>query len=127
MKLDAIGIVASNMKKSVAFYQMLGLSFQECENTQDHIEAVLPSGMRIMLDSQKLMQELKPNWTKPVGQRITLAFLCESPKAVDDLCSKVEQAGFGIETQPWDAFWGQRYATVLDPDGNAVDLFAPLA
>jgi uncharacterized glyoxalase superfamily protein PhnB len=23
-----------------------------------------------------------------------------------------------------DAFWGQRYATVLDPDGNPVDLFA---
>jgi uncharacterized glyoxalase superfamily protein PhnB len=25
-----------------------------------------------------------------------------------------------------DAFWGQRYATVLDPDGNSVDLFASL-
>lgn len=23
--------------------------------------------------------------------------------------------------------WGQRYATVLDPDGNIVDLFAALA
>ncbi len=28
--------------------------------------------------------------------------------------------------KPWDAFWGQRYASVLDPDGNAVDLFAAL-
>jgi hypothetical protein len=28
---------------------------------------------------------------------------------------------------PYDAPWGQRYATVLDPDGNIVDLFAPLA
>ena len=28
--------------------------------------------------------------------------------------------------EPWDAFWGQRYATVLDPDGNSVDLFAAL-
>ena len=27
---------------------------------------------------------------------------------------------------PFDAFWGQRYATVHDPDGNPVDLFAPL-
>ncbi|MGB5655838.1 MAG: glyoxalase, partial [Acidimicrobiia bacterium] len=27
---------------------------------------------------------------------------------------------------PFDAFWGQRYATVLDPDGNGVDLFAPI-
>jgi hypothetical protein len=28
--------------------------------------------------------------------------------------------------KPWDAFWGQRYAVVHDPDGNGVDLLAPL-
>jgi hypothetical protein len=28
--------------------------------------------------------------------------------------------------EPWDAFWGQRYAIVLDPDGNHVELSAPL-
>jgi hypothetical protein len=28
--------------------------------------------------------------------------------------------------EPWDAFCGQRYAEVEDPDGNVVDLFAPL-
>jgi uncharacterized glyoxalase superfamily protein PhnB len=28
--------------------------------------------------------------------------------------------------EPWDAFWGQRYAQVKDPDGNGVDLFAAL-
>ena len=35
-------------------------------------------------------------------------------------------AGHRSHRAPWDAFWGQRYATVLDPDGNAVDLFAAL-
>jgi len=30
------------------------------------------------------------------------------------------------ELSPWDAFWGQRYATDYDPDGNGVGLFAPL-
>jgi hypothetical protein len=28
--------------------------------------------------------------------------------------------------EPWDAFCGQRYAMVKDPDGNPVDLFASL-
>lgn len=32
--------------------------------------------------------------------------------------------GASVAKQPFDAPWGQRYATVLDPDGNAVDLFA---
>lgn len=126
MKLDAIGIVASDIKKSVIFYEMLGLKFEACENSADHIEAQLPSGLRIMLDSEKLMKELKPKWVKPQGQRMTLAFVCDSPAAVDQLYAKIESAGYKGETEPWDAFWGQRYATVLDPDGNAVDLFAAL-
>ena len=51
---------------------------------------------------------------------------CDSPHGVDDMHSKVVGAGFLSKDEPYDAFWGQRYATVLDPDGNAVDLFAPL-
>ena len=35
-------------------------------------------------------------------------------------------AGHRGHLEPFDAFWGQRYATVLDPDGNGVDLYAPL-
>jgi uncharacterized glyoxalase superfamily protein PhnB len=38
----------------------------------------------------------------------------------------VVSAGHTSSRAPFDAFWGQRYATVLDPDGNAIDLFAPL-
>ncbi len=34
--------------------------------------------------------------------------------------------GLVTKTEPWDAFWGQRYAQALDPDGNTVDLFRPL-
>jgi uncharacterized glyoxalase superfamily protein PhnB len=31
-----------------------------------------------------------------------------------------------VVTAPYDAPWGQRYATVADPDGYRVDLFALL-
>lgn len=127
MKLDAIGIVATDLKKAVAFYSLLGLKFDTSEEGADHLEATTSSGLRIMLDSEELMKKLKPHWVKPVGQKMALAFLCESPAKVDETYAKVLAAGFKGETAPWDAFWGQRYATVLDPDGNGVDLFAPLA
>jgi len=45
---------------------------------------------------------------------------------VDELYARVRAAGFDTEKEPWDAFWGQRYAQVRDPDGVPVDLFAPL-
>ena len=35
-------------------------------------------------------------------------------------------AGHHGELAPFDAFWGMRYATVHDPDGTGIDLFAQL-
>lgn len=126
MNLDAIGIVATDMNRSIEFYKLLGLNFSDCNNTTEHSEATTKSGLRVMLDSEELMKKLKPNWKKPVGQRMTLCFSCESAKEVDSLYEKILKEGFSSQTAPWDAFWGQRYATVIDPDGNAIDLFANL-
>jgi uncharacterized glyoxalase superfamily protein PhnB len=36
------------------------------------------------------------------------------------------EAGFHGEKEPWDAFWGHRYAQLQDPDGVGIDLFAAL-
>lgn len=45
---------------------------------------------------------------------------------MDALYAELTGAGYRGTTPPWDAVWGQRYAVVADPDGNGVDLFAPL-
>ncbi len=45
---------------------------------------------------------------------------------VDRLHAALSEAGGGRHLEPFDAFWGQRYATLRDPDGNPVDLYAPL-
>jgi uncharacterized glyoxalase superfamily protein PhnB len=126
MKLDAIGIVAINIKRSIEFYRLLGLNFPDYKEGEEHVEATSANGLRIMLDSESLMKKLKPKWVKPIGQRLTLAFSCDSPTHVDDLYSKIVQAGFEREKELWNAFWGQRYASILDPDGNSIDIFAAL-
>lgn len=127
MKLDALGITVSDMNRSVAFYKLLGLRFDQYQTGEDHTEATTSSGLRVMLDSEILMKKLRPNWQRPVGQRMTMAFHFESPQAVDEAYAQILAAGHSGELAPWDAFWGQRYATVKDPDGNCIDLFAPLA
>jgi uncharacterized glyoxalase superfamily protein PhnB len=55
-----------------------------------------------------------------------ISFRCESPADVDDLYARALQAGGRSHRAPWDAFWGQRYAQLRDPDGNGVDLYADL-
>jgi uncharacterized glyoxalase superfamily protein PhnB len=54
---------------------------------------------------------------------MSLAFLCSSPEEVDATYERLATLGHGYK-EPWDAFWGQRYAIVKDPDGNHIDLFA---
>ncbi|MEG3638169.1 VOC family protein [Magnetococcus sp. PR-3] len=125
MQLDAIGIISQNMEKSAEFYGLLGISFEQVGGP-DHWEGITSSGVRIMLDSEKLMKQLDPNWQRTTGVAMVLCFKQETPAQVDERFAQITQAGFTHKTEPWDAFWGQRYASVMDPDGNQIDLFAAL-
>lgn len=126
-RFDALGIVASDMAASVDFYRRLGLDFPDGAEAEGHTEAVLPGGTRLMLDTEETMASFDPEFQPPTSAgRISLAFLCENPDEVDGLHTALVAAGYTGLREPFDAFWGQRYATVLDPDGNSVDLFAAL-
>ena len=122
-QLNAIGIVCSDMRRSVAFYGQLGIEFPEGNG---HVEATLPNGVRLMLDTEEVIRGFRPDWDRAAGNQLALAFECASPGEVDELYARVVAAGFDGEKEPWDAFWGQRYAQLADPDGVPVDLFATL-
>ncbi|MGE7390659.1 VOC family protein [Streptomyces sp. NPDC004126] len=125
-RLDMIGLVVSDMAASLAFYRRLGLDVPAGAEEQPHVEAVLPGGLRIGWDTEETVRSFDPSWTpQSGGQRRELAFLCESPAEVDALYAELTGAGYAGHLKPWDAFWGQRYAVVLDPDGCGVSLFAP--
>jgi uncharacterized glyoxalase superfamily protein PhnB len=80
-----------------------------------------------MLDTEAVIGSFDPQWSPPAGgPRVPLAFLCESPADVDRVYRELLAADAEGRKEPWDAAWGQRYAQVEDPDGNVIDLFAPL-
>jgi catechol 2,3-dioxygenase-like lactoylglutathione lyase family enzyme len=128
VRFDLIGVVVSDMATSVAFYRTLGLSFPDGAESQPHVEAELPGGLRFALDAVSTITSFDPDFELPgPGDRgVALAFRCGDPTEVDTVHGALVAAGHPSERDPWDALWGQRYATVLDPDGNPVDLFAPL-
>jgi uncharacterized glyoxalase superfamily protein PhnB len=125
VQIDMIGIVVKDMKKALAFYRMLDLPIPDGKENEDHVE-VHSNGYRIAWDTEELIRGMYPDWIVPVGQRISLAFKCDSPQAVNELHQKLIDAGYKSHMAPMDAFWGQRYAVVDDPDGNHIDLFAQL-
>jgi len=121
---DLIGIVVRDMPAALRFYRLLGLDIPAAQDSEPHVEVVLAGGLRLAWDSLEMIRGIYPDWVKPVGHRMTLAFKCENPAAVDALYERVLQNGYRSYKAPWDAFWGQRYAVVIDPDDNLVDLFA---
>ena len=124
-QLNAVGIVVSDMARSIAFYRLVGLDVPETPD-EGHVDAFLPSGVRFMLDSEETVRSFRPDWTRRTGNQLGLALECASPAEVDEVYARVTGAGFHGEKEPWDAFWGQRYAQLQDPDGVPVDLYAPL-
>ena len=124
-QLNAIGIVTSEMAESIRFYRLLGLDVPETPG-EGHVDTFLPNGVRFMLDTEETIRSFKPEWTRASGNEIAIAFECGSAAEVDEVYARVTGAGYHGEKEPWDAFWGQRYAQVQDPDGVGVDLYAAL-
>ncbi len=123
--LNAVGIISSDMGRSLSFYRLLGLQAPETPD-EGHVNIELPNGFRIMLDSEAEIHKFRPNWTRQTGNQVALAFECQTPTDVDALCQRIASAGFQVDSPPWDAFWGQRYAQVRDPDGVPIDIYATL-
>jgi catechol 2,3-dioxygenase-like lactoylglutathione lyase family enzyme len=125
--INLIGMISADMPATLAFYRRLGLDIPAEADTEPHVEVTLPGGLRLAWDDEATIKSIYPDWTAPSsGHRMNLAFLCDSPANVDELFTELTDAGYRELKKPWDAFWGQRYAVVHDPDGNPTDLFAPL-
>jgi len=128
MKLTpaVIEIVVADMAVSLAFYRRLGLEIPDVADSEPHVDVDL-GGLHLAFDTRETILSFNKGWTPPSGGHgMALAFACASPAEVDAAHAQLTAGGVGSVLEPWDAFWGMRYAIVHDPDGNPVDLFAPL-
>jgi uncharacterized glyoxalase superfamily protein PhnB len=123
--LNAVGIVTSDMARSLEFYRQLGLEVPDTPD-EGHVNIDIADGMRLMIDSEAELRKFRPDWDRTTGNQASLAFECESPSQVDEVYARMTAAGFQGDNEPWDAFWGQRYAQLRDPDGVPVDLYATI-
>jgi len=122
-QLNVIALVVADLSASIEFYRQLGVDFAAGEADDTHVSAPLGGGIHLMLDSEESIREMYPDWASAGAGRASLAVQLSTPSDVDGCYTALAADGFGMRA-PWDAFWGQRYATVQDPDGTPVDLYA---
>lgn len=125
---DGLSIFVADMARSLAFYRSLGLDIPADADSQPHVDHQLPSGFSLMWDTHETVRSYDRAFSPQAGAGgwggLELAFRCDDPSAVDKLYRAVTESGHPGHLAPFDAFWGQRYAVVVDPDGNKVALYA---
>jgi uncharacterized glyoxalase superfamily protein PhnB len=121
-----VEIATKDLQRALDFYRLLGLDVPEPDGP--HVEVELPGGNKLAFDKEEIIAGMHPGWTPPTQPgRVALAFALGKPSEVDALFERLTAAGHPGALEPFDAPWGQRYATVTDPDGTSVDLFCALS
>jgi uncharacterized glyoxalase superfamily protein PhnB len=123
--LSTVDIAVDDVLATVAFLRHLGLEIPDDsvwapEGRAHHVIVSMANGMHLDLASRELA-----NAYDPEGAGICLIFSVPTRDAVDELHSHVVDAGYRTHLEPFDAFWGARYAIVLDPDGNKFGIMSP--
>ena len=87
----------------------------------------MPGGHHLALDDHAMIGIWHPGFVPgPGGASPVIGLQVDGRSEVDELCARVRRAGYEVSVEPYDAFWGSRYAVVVDPDDHHVGLRSPV-
>jgi catechol 2,3-dioxygenase-like lactoylglutathione lyase family enzyme len=137
VRLDQINLVCSDVDTSIAFYRRLGLEIPDgaiwrTPTGAHHVGAGAPPGDQAIdldLDSTAFAPFWNSGWKgrSDLAGRVVVGFGVPTRGDVDDIFRDMTGAGYRGLCEPYDAFWGARYAILEDPDGVAVGLMSPVS
>ena len=124
--LKTIGVIVTDMSKTLAFYRTLGLDIPADADAEDNVDFATPQGVILGFLTLARAAGADAHFKTPTGSSLNLQFECGTAEEVDTTYKELMTAGYTSYAAPWDAFWGQRFARITDPDGRIVNLYASL-
>ena len=127
-----INLAVRDIDESIAFYRLLGLDLPDAFEWPEgsgahHVAVTMPTGQRLALDDHAMIAVWHPGHVPGLGRGSPVVGLqVDDEWEVDDLTARVGAAGYRVAVEPYAAFWGSRYAVVVDPDGHHVGLKGPV-
>jgi len=131
VEFDGLNLVVRDMGATLSFYRLLGLDVPDDAiwNTPSgahHVGIRVGGEPDVDLDSEQLAVRYNAGFSGDAAAGRTLvSFRTETREAVDETWSKLTAAGAKSLQEPYDAFFGARFAIVEDPDGRHVGLKSP--
>ena len=127
---NQVNLVVSDMDAAITFYRLLGVDLDPSTDNwppgtgSRHVHAhPQPGAADFDLDNEA-MARLWGHEALEAGD-VVLGFVLPSSDAVDEKYRELIAAGYSGRREPYDAFFGARYAIVDDPDGRPVGLMGP--
>jgi uncharacterized glyoxalase superfamily protein PhnB len=132
LTFSQINVVVADMEATLTFYRALGVEVPDAPEWPEgsgrrHTEVGRGSGVHIAFDNV----EMARSWDAGLrdvafGSSVVIGFAVADREAVDAAFRRGLEAGGAAAQEPYDAFWGARYAVVVDPDGHHVGLMSPI-
>jgi predicted enzyme related to lactoylglutathione lyase len=123
--LQQINLVVADMTRTVAFCRCLGWQVEHPE--YPHLEVTFDKGVSVEFDEVDAAATWNSHSAGVLAGSAVVVFGVADRAEVDRIWQRVTDAGYGSAQRPFDAFWGSRFAIVLDPDGNQFGLMSPRA
>ena len=128
-----INLLVSDMAASIEFYRLRELDVADAfewpaGSGAEHVDDMrAANGCYMALDNYPMARIWNPRFEpdRPEGN-VVIGLTVDTRDDVDRLYRAVEAAGHPVGQEPYDAFFGSRYAIVIDPDGNQVGLKSPI-
>ena len=121
-----VHLAVADMAAAMAFYRLAGLPVPDGADGEGHVQLDVGGGVHIAFSTPAVIGMYDPGWRGPSTATATVLQLrLASRQAVNDMYASLTEAGYRGHLPPIDAFWGNRYCEVDDPDGNAVGFQSP--
>jgi catechol 2,3-dioxygenase-like lactoylglutathione lyase family enzyme len=125
--LDQVNVIVGDMDAAVDFYRRLGVTLPDDGPWNVyHRSAEHPAGLDFDLDLVSFAARWNAGARTEGFKGVVLGFRVGTRDAVDRIHADLTGAGYRSQQEPYDAFWGSRYAILEDPDGNAVGIMSPM-
>lgn len=122
--LAQVNLIVSNLERAKEFWAVLG--WDSSPRTSKAAVLTFPNGMNLVLHEPEFAQLWDPSYDGRAAGSTVVDLNLSSRTAVDDTHARVVAAGFANSVEPWDTFFGARYAIVCDADGHRIGLKSPL-
>lgn len=120
IQLAMVGIIVSEMPRTLAFYRKLGLDIPLEDDAKPFVMVRMPSGVSIFFDTVFFPgSDPERSAAMPGAYNMSIEFYAGTRERVDALYTELTGSGYHGRRPPWKSA-GPYAAIVDDPDGNPI-------